>query len=283
MLSNIEKRDWNESFKGGQNELWQWGHWVMSKWCLLRCHRDRCRLMRIPHALFCMLVSTFILMITRLHQQVKKLSFLAIMVDVKVRGAPWSAYLELLSLETLKTSLVPWPPSATDPLRCFVAIALNKSRVVQSKTHVSVCHSPLLDHQTWELRFCFFLFSHWCATSDTSLVVRCQIGVDVEVRGPPWSACLWSHTKLFCDSKLHLSRQKRRGVYAENVSTRKEFLVEDDWLLLMSPKGQTAHQNLLTNPSAFFFPKICNKRPCNFERHSIHRLGARRPVCVLQP
>ena len=142
-------------------------------------------------------------------------------------------------------------PSATDPLRCFVAIALNKSRVVQSKTHVSVCHSPLLDHQTWELR----RLSHWCATSDTSLVVRCQIGVDVEVRGPPWSACLWSHTKLFCDSKLHLSRQKRRGVYAENVSTRKEFLVEDDWLLLMSPKGQTAHQNLLTNPSAFFFPR----------------------------
>ena len=64
MLSNIEKWDWNESFKGGQNELWQWGHLVVSKWCLLCCHRDGCRLMRIPHALFCMLFSTFILMIT---------------------------------------------------------------------------------------------------------------------------------------------------------------------------------------------------------------------------
>ena len=27
MLSNIEKRDWNEIFKGGQNDLCQWGHW----------------------------------------------------------------------------------------------------------------------------------------------------------------------------------------------------------------------------------------------------------------
>ena len=35
-----------------------------------------------------------------------------------------------------------------------------------------------------------------------------------------------------------------------------EFLVEDDWLLLTSPKGQTAHQNLLTNLSAFFLPRF---------------------------
>ena len=27
MLSNIENRNWNEIFKGGQNELCQWGHW----------------------------------------------------------------------------------------------------------------------------------------------------------------------------------------------------------------------------------------------------------------
>ena len=29
MLSNFEKPDWNEIFKGGQNDLWQWGHWVI--------------------------------------------------------------------------------------------------------------------------------------------------------------------------------------------------------------------------------------------------------------
>eukprot|EP00434_Breviolum_minutum_P036504 symbB.v1.2.032346.t1/scaffold3875.1/size48969/1 len=52
--------------------------------------------------------------------------------------------------------------------------------------------------------------------------------------------------------------QDRKGVefMPENMSTRKEFLVEDDWMLLMSAKGQTAHQNLLTNPSAFFLPRF---------------------------
>ena len=35
-----------------------------------------------------------------------------------------------------------------------------------------------------------------------------------------------------------------------------EFLVEDDWLLLTSPKGQTANQSLLTNLSAFFLPRF---------------------------
>ena len=74
--------------------------------------------------------------------------------------------------------------------------------------------------------------------------------------------CLWSRTKLFCDSKLHLSRQRgeefMQKIWApgsQRVPKSQEFLVEDEWLLLMSPKRQTAHQNVLIN------------------QHSIHRLG----------
>ena len=124
MLSNIEKRDWNESFKGGQNELWQWGHWVMSKWCLLCCHRDGCRLMRIPHALFCMLFSTFILMITDYINKLTSCRFWSTSRYGVPRDLPTLGHTlnKGRSLETLKTSLVPWlllPPTHWDvSLRC---------------------------------------------------------------------------------------------------------------------------------------------------------------------
>ena len=168
MLSNIEKRDWNEIFKGGQNELWQWGHWVMSKWCLLCWHRDGCRLMRIPYALFCMLFSTFILMIT---DYINKL-----------------------------TSCLSWPSWSTS---------------------------------------------------------RYGVLRDLPAFGP--------HTKLFCDSKLHISRQKRRGVYAETVSTRKPKSPKKSrvsgrrWLAASDEsKGTNCASEPPHQSFRIFFAKICN-------------------------
>ena len=49
---------------------------------------------------------------------------------------------------------------------------------------------------------------------------------------------------------------KTRRTRSQRVPKSQEFLEEDDWLLLMSPKGQTAHQNLLTNLSACFLPRF---------------------------
>ena len=94
--------------------------------------------------------------------------------------------------------------------------------------------------------------------------------VDVEVRGPSWFACLWSHTKLFCDSKLHLSRQKRRGVYAENVSTRKPKSPKKSrvsarrWLAASDEsKGTNCASEPPHQSFRIFFAK---KRPCSFQR-----------------
>ena len=79
--------------------------------------------------------------------------------------------------------------------------------------------------------------------------------------------CLWSHTKLFCVSKLHLSRQKRRGVYAENVSTRKPQSPEESrvsgrrWL---AASDESRGTNCASGPftifcqNVFFAKMICN-------------------------
>ena len=69
MLSNLENRDWNEIFKGGQNELWQWGHWVIPvllTWKPVSVDEDY----RIPYAFLCMRFSTFIPVDHRWHQPV---------------------------------------------------------------------------------------------------------------------------------------------------------------------------------------------------------------------
>ena len=173
MFSNIEKWDWNESFKGGQNELWQWGLWVMSKWCLLCWHRDGCRLMRIPYSLFCMLFSTFILMITNYINKLTSCPF-------------WPS----------------WSTSRYGVLRDLPA------------------------------------FGHILNYSVTP-------------------------NYIFQDRKGEEFMQKMWAPGSQRAPKSQEFLLEDDWLLLTSPKGQTAHQNLLTNLSAFFFAK---KRPCSFQR-----------------
>ena len=165
MFSNIEKWDWNESFKGGQNELWQWGLWVMSKWCLLCWHRDGCQLMRIPYALFCMLFSTFILMITNYINKLTSCPF-------------WPS----------------WSTSRYGVLRDLPA------------------------------------FGHILNYSVTP-------------------------NYIFQDRKGEEFMQKMWAPGSQRAPKSQEFLLEDDWLLLTSPKGQTAHQNLLTNLSAFFLPR----------------------------
>ena len=50
--------------------------------------------------------------------------------------------------------------------------------------------------------------------------------------------------------------QKLWAPGSQRAPKSQEFLLEDDWLLLTSPKGQTAHQSLLTNLSAFFLPRF---------------------------
>ena len=131
MLSNLENRDWNEIFKGGQNELWQWGHWV-----ILCCwHRNRCRLMRIigfhmPFlSFFCMRFSTFIPLIT---DDINQLSFLTWSTSRYrvLRDLPTFGHIpnKSRSLGDIGKAACSVTPSPTCPLKCFVAISLKNSR-----------------------------------------------------------------------------------------------------------------------------------------------------------
>ena len=75
--------------------------------------------MRIPYASFCMLFSTFIPLIT---DDMNKLSFLT--------WLPTFAHIanKSSSLENIGYVACSVTPSATYPLKCFVAISLKKSR-----------------------------------------------------------------------------------------------------------------------------------------------------------